>query len=89
MRNKIIPVANLRDFSWDKQQRRLYGYSEYFAGAFPAELKILSHHTGKAVTFVPVNQNHREFDPDGWDGEMMLYESKDNTGLTLLLTHAY
>ena len=89
MRTKIVPVADLRDFSWDKKKRRLYGYSEYFAGAFPSELKIRSHYTGKVMSFIPVNQSHQEFDPDGWDGEMLLYNSIEDESITLMLTHAY
>ena len=85
-----IETASLRDFSWNSRRRELHGYSEIFAGDFPKEILVVSHHTNRMLTFRPVGPGHRLFDEDGWDGEQQVYEAAGGASdIVLLLSHAY
>ena len=46
-------------------------------GRFPNELYVQSHISGRTVKFVTIPEDHPEFDQDQWDGEAMVYYSKE------------
>lgn len=82
-------AISLDKFTWDKTQRRLYASINSIATAwaawqhtYPRDILVKSHHTGKVVQFVSVNQDHPLFDEDGWDGEMMVYSVVKTNGIT-------
>ena len=56
---------------------------------FPSELMVLSHISGRNVKFVPIPPEHPEFDQDQWDGEQMVYYTKESgvNVKTLVLYH--
>lgn len=66
-----IPTVPLRYCDWDRNRKVLRLASE-FCG-MPRVLNIVSHHTGKSVTFSTVTESDPLFDQDGWDGEMCVY----------------
>lgn len=45
--------------------------------SFPKELYVQSHISGRTVKFVPVPENHPQFDQDQWDGEAMVYHTTE------------
>ena len=69
-------VVSLQLCEFDKQRKVLRLASEYFG--MPAQFFVKSHHTGKEVRFVPVGPEDKLFDPDQWDGEMMIYRPVGN-----------
>lgn len=83
-----FPPISLDELTYDKNRRRLFGYSEMFGGSFPNEVSVKSHHTGDTKVFTPVKPDHTLFDEDGWDGEQQIYDTP-GTDLVLVLTHAY
>lgn len=64
-------VVSLRDFAYDKDQKKLSAASELTAGTFPPKLKVISHHTGAAIIFV--QDDAAAMRNEFWDGEMMEY----------------
>lgn len=85
----MTPVINLQDCSFNKETGRLTLSSEFFCGAFPADLIISSHHTGNEVRFV---KDHAAAERnEWWDGEMYEYLPVDPTnncsGLTIIHTY--
>lgn len=58
---------------YNKATKTLLLASEYWGGGFPNEVDIKSHHTGKTVHFVRVDEHSPFWDQDGWDGEQMVY----------------
>ena len=40
----------------------------------PPEFFVTSHHTGRVIRFVTIDEIHPLFDQDQWDGEQMVYE---------------
>ena len=83
-----MQTISLEELLYDKNRRRLHGYSEIFAGSFPREFAVKSHHSGDTKVFTPVKPGHALFDEDGWDGEQQIYETP-GTDLVLVLNHAY
>jgi hypothetical protein len=79
--------ADLVEFDWDPLHRQLVASSELFAGSFPPEIVVRSHHTQREMRFRPVNSDHPLFDQDGWDGEQAIYSG--DVGITLVLFHAF
>ena len=65
--------VSLQLCDFHKPSRKLTLASEYFAGGFPQEIEIHSHHTGRSVAFRPVQQGDPLWDEDGWDGEQCIY----------------
>lgn len=79
------------DFSFDKKEKVLRGFSESFGGGFPPSFKVKSSHTGQVVEFRTIGPDHPRFDPDHWDGEQAIYEPtapQQNVKLCII-THAY
>lgn len=70
-RHAPVPTVDLQICEYDKQRRVLKLASEYFG--MPREFFVESHHTGRAVRFVPVQPGDPLYDEDGWDGEMCVY----------------
>ena len=66
------PVIDLKHFEYVKQFKQLRIPSE-FCG-FPSSFSVRSHHTGKVVDFVPLDQNDADWNEDGWDGEIAVYK---------------
>ena len=66
-----IPTVSLKYCEYDKTRKVLKLASEFFG--MPREFFVKSHHTGKDVRFVVVGEHDKLFDPDQWDGEMMVY----------------
>ena len=66
---KDIPVVPLNRCTFDKKNLALRLASE-FCG-MPCALIVEGVYN--SVKFVPVPEGHRLFDPDQWDGEMMVY----------------
>jgi hypothetical protein len=67
----------LADFEFDKSRGVLLGKSKNHRAAFPQELVVVSHITGREVLFVQVSpevQMENEF----WDGELMEYVPADS-----------
>jgi hypothetical protein len=77
-REPVIPSIELRHCEYVKARKVLKLSSEIFAGRFPAQLFVKSHHTGKEVRFVPVGPEDRLFDADQWDGEQQIYRPVGN-----------
>jgi len=64
-----LPVVPLNRCEFDKKNLALRLASEYFG--MPSRFTVQGIYN--SVTFVPVPEGHRLFDPDQWDGEMMVY----------------
>jgi hypothetical protein len=89
-----IETVRSDDLDWDPTNKRFSGYSEVVAGAFPRKIRVISHRTGASAMFVPVTEDDPLFDPDGWDGEQMIYRctqppNAKATDMVLILAHAY
>ena len=66
---ETLPTVPLRQCTFDKKNLALRLASE-FCG-MPRALVVEGVYN--SVKFVPVPEGHRLFDPDQWDGEMMVY----------------
>ena len=66
-----IPTVSLDLCEYNKNTKVLKLASEYFG--MPLTFYVKSHHTGKAVRFVPVNPADPLYDQDHWDGEQQIY----------------
>jgi len=66
-------TVSLKHCDYVKERRQLRLASEFFAGCFPKEFFVESHHTGRVVRFTVVGPEDKLFDQDQWDGEMMIY----------------
>lgn len=85
----MTPTINLAHCSFNKEAGHLTLSSEFFAGGFPAELIVRSHHTGNEVLFV---KDHAAAERnEWWDGEMYEYlpvgPTNNCSGLTILHTY--
>lgn len=78
MKQETIITVPLKHCSYDKDRKSLYCASEFFAGSFPKQFFVKSHHTGKEVRFVSIGPEDKMFDHDQWDGEMMIYRPMGN-----------
>lgn len=67
--SQTLPVVPLRFCEFDKKNLALRLASEYCG--MPSSLVVEGIYN--SVKFVPVPEGHRLFDPDQWDGEMMVY----------------
>lgn len=67
------PIVPLKFCEYDKTRKVLKLASEFFAGSLPQKFWVESHHTGDMVQFGVVSEHDPLFDPDGWDGEQMVY----------------
>jgi len=70
-----VEVVGLQRFEYSKEQRKLTIPSEYFG--MPERFKVISHHTGRIVTFAVVQPGDNLFCQDGWDGEQKIYRPID------------
>ena len=88
-REPVIPSIELRHCEYDKTRKVLKLASEFFG--MPSTFFVKSHHTGKAVRFVPVGPEDRLFDQDFWDGEMCIYRPVGNVpGVDhMIISHQY
>lgn len=68
-----MQTVPLQHCEYDKQRKVLKLASEFFAGGFPSCFNVHSHHTGKDLKFIPINEHDPLFDQDQWDGEMAIY----------------
>lgn len=86
-----MQTISLLDCTWNKNQRKLYTYSEIFGGGFPRVFQVNSPYTGRTVEFRPIGPKHPLFDEDGWDGELAVYESQkgDLDPIVCVISHAY
>lgn len=66
-----VPSVSLERCEYHRDQKRLSLASEYFG--MPHRFEVVSHKTGKVVTFVPVTESDPLFDQDQWDGEQQIY----------------
>ena len=86
---KEIPVVPLRNCEFSKRDLSLRLASEYCG--MPSSLIVEGVYN--SVKFVPVPEGHRLFDPDQWDGEMMVYipepGAKCGWVRSLVIYHAY
>ena len=71
-----IPSVPLNRCEYDKDRKVLRLASEFFG--MPTTFFVKSHHTGKEIRFTVVNEYDKLFDPDMWDGEMMVYRPVGN-----------
>ncbi len=69
--DEMIPAIPLEVCEYDKTRKVLKLASEYMG--MPREFVLHSHHTGRDVRFVVVNEHDVLFDEDGWDGEQCIY----------------
>ena len=93
-----VPQVSLRSFNYTKACKPTTGvgvlsasteYLDFIGGGFPAELDVVSHVTGEIVRFRQVSYEDPWCDPDGWDGELMVYrpvKACKNVG-KLVLSH--
>lgn len=87
-RAPVIPTVELSKCEYVKSRKVLKLSSEQFAGSFPSQFFVKSHHTGKEVRFVPVGPEDRLFDSDCWDGEMCIYRPVGNvSGVDHMIIH--
>lgn len=68
----MIPQIPLKFCHFKAHCKKLSISSEYCG--MPQAVDVKSHHTGKVVRFVPVQEGHPMWDEDGYDGEQMVYE---------------
>lgn len=68
-----IPTISLKYCDYDKARKALRVSSEFFAGTFPKNFFVESHHTGRVVRFTVIGPEDKLFNPDQWDGEMQIY----------------
>lgn len=71
-----IPTVSLEVCEYDKTTKVLRLTSDRIG--MPQTFFVESHHTGKVVRFVTVNQHDVLYDEDGWDGEMQIYRPLGN-----------
>jgi hypothetical protein len=71
-------TVSLELCEYRKARKSLVLSSEPFAGRFPKQFMVRSHHTGKEVRFVAINEYDVLFDQDQWDGEQMIYRPVGN-----------
>jgi hypothetical protein len=64
---------SLKLFDFSAKRKCLSISSDAFAGHFPREINVSSHHTQRVVKFKQVMPGHRLFNEDFWDGEQMVY----------------
>lgn len=74
-----MQTVPLKMCSYVKKDKSLRLASEFFAGQFPSEFKVHSHHTGKTVVFRQVQPDDALYSPGWWGGEMMVYRPLDKT----------
>lgn len=67
----MIPTISLKNCEFDKKRKVLKLASEFVG--MPPTFFVESHHTGRTVRFSVVGPEDKLFDPDMWDGEMMVY----------------
>lgn len=70
-----LPTVSLELCEYNRDQKRLSLPSEYFG--MPLRFRVVSHKTGKSVTFAPVTENDPLFDQDQWDGVQQIYRPVD------------
>lgn len=72
-----IPTISLKQCqkqqNFNNGRMSLYLASEHFAGTFPKQFFVESHHTGRVVRFLVIGPEDELFNPDQWDGEMQIY----------------
>lgn len=68
-----IPTISLKYCDYYKDTKTLRVSSEFFAGTFPKNFFVESHHTGRVVRFTAIGPEDKLFNHDQWDGEMMIY----------------
>lgn len=82
-------VMSLENLKYNKQRKSLSIPSRLFNGGsfkgYPREFIVRSHHTGREILFRQIGENHPEFDEDGWDGEMSIYEPVDSASNVYIL----
>lgn len=69
----LISTADCR---FDKATKTLVTPLPQGFVSFPKEVDMVSHHTGKIVTFVTLQPGDKGYDEDHWDGEMQGYKPK-------------
>lgn len=73
------------DCEFEPKSRRLSLSSHHLPdGRFPKSLQIKSEHTGRTLTFVPIGPDHPNYDEDGWDGEIAIYEPTERCNVFIL-----
>ena len=86
-------AVSLENFKYNKERKTLsIPVSRFFDGHFngyPREFIVRSHYTGREILFRQIGYGHPEFDEDGWDGEMSVYEPVDTcpTVSTLVISN--
>ena len=65
-------MISTRDCRYDATKRQLHHVN--MTMAFTRTVDVQSHHTGRTLTFRQIGADHPLSDPDGWDGEMAIYE---------------
>jgi hypothetical protein len=68
---KMKDVISLKVCSYLKKEKSLKISSEFFAGSFPREFYVRSHHTNKVVKFIYDEEKAKR--QEFWDGEYAEY----------------
>lgn len=83
---KETPTVSLKLCDFNSKNRVLTLGSNVIG--LPKTFKVVSHKTGRAIRFAPVNPGDPLFDQDQWDGEQQIYRPvESNSGVDHMIIY--